>query len=333
MCHLWFARWDRVCARLALTIATLGLAGSFAGAQEGSSESSDGRKLANAGSLLIRLRGGPEGPGPIRGLFAIGPNSDHFRQVGDPGLTDGRLSPGGRYLAAGPPADSPRDKVGVWIYDITGSNPPRRIFNERWQSCWWVNGGKQLLVNAPAEDGLCVVYRIDFDGSNKTKLPITVTGTVKFGSPDGTWLTMLEIKRGPDLHQSRISVIRDDGAETRLLVDEPNGTILHWRVSPDGTKVVYSVATGELDATARTTVWTIGWNGQNKQKVDYPFAQGTIVRPVWSPDSARVALGLTAVGTHGTADQIVVVDPDGKNPLTVKLPLVAAGRAVVLDWK
>jgi dipeptidyl aminopeptidase/acylaminoacyl peptidase len=289
----------------------------------------DGEK-ARPGRLLVLVDERPQiDPAKVqfKGFWAAEPESNAWSQIGDPDLVDGVFSSDARFLAAGRSAGAGAEKVGVWVYDLAAGSPGRRVFDRPFFSCSWANDGKQLFVSASMGALKFETYRLNVDGSNKTKLPIPESEVVMDCSPDGTWLASYDFTPVRE-RRARINVMRTDGTESHAILNEPGGVARNFRFSPDGRKLAYGLSTGELRQT-KSTVWVVDRNGQNRTQVPLALEPGIRCRPFWSPDGTRLAVGLSEVGVRG-GERIVIVDLDGKNLKTLPPP---PWGIKLLDWR
>jgi WD40-like Beta Propeller Repeat len=274
----------------------------------------------------------PPVPGelPFPGIVAAEPGKKDWALIGDPELTDGVVSRDGRYLAAGLSARSGPTRFGVWIFDVSGNKPSRRVFSRPWFACCWGGEDKEVIVSAPAEAGFgkFETFRVpvDGDGIAKTRMPIPENEVVMDCSRDGKWLASFDLSAVRD-GRARINLMRPDGTDRHAIVDEP-GNARYFRISPDGKRVVYALATGE-PRQPNTTLWFVDADGKNRKAVPFPIEPGLKATPVWSPDGTRLAVGTSKVG-RGQNLQIVTIDADGKNSRTQPSP---PGGVTLLDWK
>jgi hypothetical protein len=264
----------------------------------------------------------------VQGLFLVDPATGKLAQACDPGLVDGALAPGGRHLAAGRAAADGPDRFGVWVYDLSGEEPPRRVFPRPFFTCCWTGEGKQLVISAPAGRAKFETYRLNADGTGEVKLPVPEGEYVWDSSRDGAWLATIEVGGGQE-RRARIHLMHPDGTGRHAVLDEPDKLVRSVTFSPDGRKLVYALMEGERRK-EKVALWIVDADGKNRKQVPVEFVPGTFVRQRWSPDGTQLAMSLSVAGAPGRDDRVVVVDIDGKNLRAIPLP---PGRLELLDWK
>jgi Tol biopolymer transport system component len=267
----------------------------------------------------------------FHGLLSVDPETGDFTQLGDcdSDIAGGRLSHGGRSFVAIRPRRSAPERAGVWVYDVTGKTPPRRVF-ERFGIASWSDDGTQIVIGSPVGPGKYETYRVSADGKETVKLPIPEGEYAVDCSRDGSWLLCFNPPRGSQ-HRARICLMRQDGTESDTVLDIPGTTSGVARISQDGRKVVYTLlSTAGPEKETRTTLWVVDSDGENREQVPLEFEPGTWVSPVFSPDGSRLALNLPKFGSSDQDDRVEVVDLDGKNMRRLPLP---PWKNHALDWK
>jgi Tol biopolymer transport system component len=286
---------------------------------------------SKAGKILARaddMAGKIPGDQQFHGMILIDPETGEFNSVGAEGTIAGTLSPDRRYLA-GVVYRGGEAEIGVWVEDLTGKMPRRRVF-KRSGFPSWADGGKTLVIGslANAAQGTYETYRINPDGTGLTELPVDATEYVLDCTPDGSWLASSNPKANRRDSRRHILLSRPDGTETRELIDENHLAL--FRVSPDGREVVYALVT-QGEAKVESHLWLVNINGTDRRRIPIDFGAGVMVRPVWSPDGKRLALGVTRLGVAaGQRSQILLIDRDGRNSKTLALP---DWQLSVFDWK
>jgi Tol biopolymer transport system component len=118
-------------------------------------------------------------------------------------------------------------------------------------------------------------------------------------------------------HGSVINSIRSDGTGQFTLAAA--GSVNYSpNLSPDGTKVLYVKAYGEI--------WVTDANGTNHRRVTLP-AGGSHFEPIWSPDGTQIAF---LAGDAFTVQGIHVMNADGSNQRS--LPLIPSWFSWSIDW-
>src|SRR5262249_30029402 len=112
---------------------------------------------------------------PFKGVAALDPETGKWRTIYQ-GLSigPGPVSPDGRYLVySSDGVDLPADLTGIWVYDMTGQTAlPRRIFERRGEPIW-IDDGRQVVIGVwtPGMNKF-ETWRVNADGSGRTRLPI-----------------------------------------------------------------------------------------------------------------------------------------------------------------
>ena len=243
----------------------------------------------------------------------------------------GPVSPDGRYVVYSSVGRTPDpEQVGIWVYDMTGETRPRRIF-ERKGVPFWVNDGRQVIIGAPVGAGYrkFETWRVNADGTGRTKLPIPETDLVLDCSRDGTWLATRTIG-GEPRHRGRLTLVHPDGTGARHLTEgSPNDDLFSiFKISPDGRSVAY-VEVKTVGEVRSSRLFVVDIEGRQRREIPIPFEPDTAAGVSWSPDGSRLALNSMSGRTK--EGSICLVDRDGSNFRKLPLP---PGRwnLHVCDW-
>ena len=283
---------------------------------------------SKAGRLLVQ-----EHQARSMKLLSVDPDTGESKPAGEFDSPGGKLSPDGRYLLRNHGRPGTPDE-GLWIHDLAGKNPPRKVF-DRFGIASWPSQGDHIIIGCFLAGGKYETYRIKPDGTGLTRLTIPETDFVEDCSQDGAWIAAREKTDG----RTRINVMHPDGSERHAVVDEPNMPSADYWFSPDGKKLAY-VKIDVEDNMARCSLWVVDAGGRERKQVPITFEPGLLVQFRWAPDGHRFGIGLREQGAQRKApaeladDRIVVVDIDGKNRRTL-LSIPGAGplRLFLLDWK
>ena len=275
---------------------------------------------------------GHSGPEGFHGIVAIQPESGKWRTIHRGlELAPGRVSPDGRYfLYSTQNRRLPENEIGIWIYDMSGKLPARRIF-ERMGEPFWSNNGQQVVIGLPVDEKYenYESWRVNADGTGRTKLPVPGTDLVLDCSPDGTWLATRTLS-GEPRHRGRFSLIHPDGTGARHLTEGSvnNDLFSIFRISPDGRNVAY-VEVRTVNGLRHCRLFVVDIEGKNRREIPIDFEPGTTVVPHWSPDGSRLALKLFDSDNNGS---IALVDLDGSHYRKLAAP---PGRwnLYICDWK
>ena len=267
--------------------------------------------------------------GGFMGVVAIDPETGRWRVISEgPNMGAGPVSPDGRFLVYPSLVGDP----GIWVHDMAGRIPPRRIFERRGDPIW-VNEGRQVVIGAGyrGSDGI-ETWRVNADGSGRVRLPISKTDLVLDASRDGSWL-VTRAANGDRRHRGRVTLLRSDGTAARPLTD---GSVdgypfLGPKIAPDGRSVAYAEIT-KVDDAMRVEIFIVDIEGRRKRRIPTHFEPDTYVLVCWSPDGSRLALN--PVSGRNNEGSLWLVDFNGPNFHFRKLPL-PRGRwnVIVCDWK
>ena len=291
----------------------------------------DRPESSSSGPTICRETAGTHG---FMGIVAIDMETAKWRTIFKEGVTiPGRISPDGRYLVS-PRLDVEPDRVdaGVWVYDMTGQTPPRRIFERNGEPFW--------VERRPAGHHRCAgrtgyrkfeTWRVNADGTGRTRLPIPEGDLVLDCSRDGTWLATRTIG-GEPAHKGRLTLVHPDGTGARHLTEGSAKDDLFsiFKISPDGRSVAYAEIK-TVDNVRHARLFVVDIEGKHRREIPITFEPGMTVTVRWSPDGSRLGLNLHRRRDQGSGS-IALVDLDGSNFRKVPLP---PGRwnLHVCDWK
>jgi RNA polymerase sigma factor (sigma-70 family) len=284
-----------------------------------------------SGELIVRAadmgRGRPVDS--FMGMVAIDRETATWRTIFT-GPSHGPLSPDGRYIVCSRVLKDPgEDGAGVWVYDTQGASPPRRIF-ERKGEPFWSDGGRRVVIGVPVGERYdrFETWRVNADGTGRTRLPIPETDLVLDCSQDGTWLATRTIS-GEPAHRGRLTLVHPDGTGARVLTEGSAKDDLFsvFKIAPDGRNVAYVEVKTE-DKVRKCRLFVVDIEGKNRREIPVAFEHGTIVIPFWSPDGSRLALNLF----NDRESSIALVGLDGSDFRKLALP---PGRwnLHICDWK
>ncbi len=269
------------------------------------------------------------------GIAAIDPETGKWQTIyKGRSIGPGRVSPDGRYLVySSPGANLPPALTGIWVYDMTGQRTlPRRIFDRRGEP-FWINDGRQVVIGTWTDPGSdrYETWRVNADGSGRTRLPIPEGDLVLDASRDGTWLATRTLGGDPN-HIGRLTLVHPDGTGARYLTEgsAKDDRFSIFKIAPDGRSVAYAEIT-TVDKVRHAELFIVDIEGRQRRRIPSHFEPGTTVGVNWSPDGSRLVLNLTS--GEDRQGSIVLVDLDGPNYHLRKIPL-PPGRwnLQVCDW-
>ncbi len=269
-----------------------------------------------SGRIIVRaIYCGTEPGVKPEGIIGLDPGTGQA-EITYPVTSPGEASPDGRFIAYGlPGGNRPKEQVGVWVYDLGGEGPGRRVFDREGEPSW-TDRGNSLVIAVEVRPNTWETWRVARDGGGRVRLPIPENLLVVDASPDGSWLAARDV--GADSkHWGALILIRPDGTGSRYLTEgsADKDVFSIFRISPDGREV--ACAEVRTVAGVRTSrLFLMDLDGKNRRELPLPLERGFTAVPVWSPDGARLALGLVAPQTSA----IAVVDRDGRNCRRLPLP-------------
>ena len=173
-------------------------------------------------------------------------------------------------------------------------------------------------------------WRVNADGTGRTRLPIPDGDLVLDCSRDGTWLATRTIG-GEPAHRGRLTLVHPDGTGARYLTEGSANDDLFsiFKISPDGRSIAY-VEIKTVGDVRHSRLFVVDIEGKHPREIPVKFDPGTSVGVCWSPDGSRLALNLLDGRTK--EGSIELVDLDGSNLRKVPLP---PGRwnLHVSDWE
>ena len=167
-------------------------------------------------------------------------------------------------------------------------------------------------------------WRVNADGSGRTRLPIPEGDLVLDASRDGTWLATRTMGGDPR-HRGRLTLVHPDGTGARYLTEgsAKDDRFSIFKIAPDGRSVAYAEIT-TVDKVRHAELFIVDIDGRHRRRIPTHFEPGTTVNVCWSPDGSRLALNI--IDGENKQGSIVLVDLDGPNYPLPQAP--AAARAM-----
>lgn len=127
--------------------------------------------------------------------------------------------------------------------------------------------------------------------------------------PDGTKILVTAQQRGTHYSVWAISAL---GGSARMIRDDALG----WSVSPDGTKVAYTVGAAMFEFGGKE-IWQMGVGGEDPRKIIGVGESQAVTRVQWSPDGQRIAYARLQFESEKLLYSIESCDLSGGKPVTV----------------
>jgi TolB protein len=203
----------------------------------------------------------------------------------------------------------------IWVMNGDGSDPVRVASAENVSVPSWSADGTTIAYTARTDERT-EIHIVSADGTNDRVLHAEdAEGTfaifsAKF-SPDGTQILF---DRGTDLGFD-IFVMNVDGTAGRQLTTTGTDYDPHW--SPDGTQIAFTrQEIVQVDGMRRATsnIFVMNADGTDVRRLTDRDHFSTLLDPEWSPDGTKIAYVNAVTGGPGS---LVVMDPDGSNPVTL----------------
>jgi Tol biopolymer transport system component len=227
-------------------------------------------------------------------------------------------SPDGRQIAfaAVTSSDSEDDPSEIFAMNADGSHRRQltRMGDWAFAPAWSPDGKRLAFTVMPSEDDEPLIYRIDADGRNLTRLG---KGAMPSWSPNGSKLlyTGHEVLKS---ESSTIEVLRlcvmdaADGKNTRRLTDQ-DAMMGAW--SPDGKRIAYIAAS----VSEQGDLFVMNADGSRRRQLTR--TKDSELGPQWSADGRRIfftrfpgqELELHRVEISLDRAEIYVMDADGRN--------------------
>jgi Tol biopolymer transport system component len=263
-------------------------------------------------------------PGGISGMIVIDPENDTWRVVSDG--EGGSLSRDGKRLAY--VRITSEGEIELWLRALDGGDAPKRLAENASYPCWSPDGTQIVFATfvGTAATRTYESWRMNADGSNRTRLALFENELPQDWSPDGEWLAIASREVVTRPYPSNIALIHPDGTGRRPLT-EGDGWHSAASFSPDGRRILFVESIrGEMKTISNLIAMDI--DGQNRRRIPLDREAG-IHRACWSPDGERLAV---SVNDPAAANRftIEIWDNNGKNRRVLPLP---AGLVILMDWR
>ncbi len=207
----------------------------------------------------------------------------------------------------------------IYTMDKDGENrrrvtfmPVSGYFNNGVGFCWSSNGSSLYY---PHND---ILYRVNNDGTGTTQIANAPEGRnfrIINSSHNGEMLVAQTI--GARMTNGEIYLMKVNGKDTVLLVEDLPGIIDYPSFSPDDSKILYTHdISGNLVPDGRqlnTHIFTIDIETGEKTDLSTDKPEGTLdIQPAYSPDGAKIIFVNTSNTGNGERS-IWMMDTDGKN--------------------
>jgi Tol biopolymer transport system component len=282
-----------------------------------------------AAAKLITPQSGAMPGGQVRGVVAIDMNTGAWQLIAatpwPQQASSIRVSPDGKTLVYSVTTalvveidgsmTNPQPEE-IWVCDIEGRNK-RKLVTGKGAGPVWSPDGKYIISSKRRGRDEYDTWRLNADGSDLTKLPLSTNGRVCDWSADGKWLlTTLD----------QIYVVRQDGTGGHRVTNNKDGFIKKPRFAPDSRRIVYVHYPG---GGRPFSLRVVEIDGKNNQEVLREENLAAPQEACWSPDGQHLAAvmfdfvrlpnGQKGERAGGGNRRIIIMDANGLNRRPVRL--------------
>ncbi|HWE40386.1 MAG TPA: hypothetical protein VG406_27790, partial [Isosphaeraceae bacterium] len=210
---------DRITRRDALArlagLATLAATAKSRGGEDDTKERAPARIYFSLIGRQVEQR--PE----MAGILAVDPKDGTWTQVLPGPYQYPRVAPDGRRVLCR--RINPEAERGLYVADLRGEDPPRRIAEGIVGTfSWWPDGSRVVYVLQT--DATFANRQVNADGTGQAEAPIPATERILDVSPDGHWIVTsssrpLEDGSKPRITQGAIYLMHPDGSGERRLLE------------------------------------------------------------------------------------------------------------------
>ena len=139
---------------------------------------------------------------------------------------------------------------------------------------YWINrwpAGHHRHCRSARDGEKFETWRVNADGTGRSKLPIPETDLVLDCSRDGTWLADADHGRRPEPH-GRLTLIHPDGTGARNLTEgSAKGDVFSiFKISPDGRQVAYAEIKTMADV-RHSELFIVDIDGKRRRRIPTTF--------------------------------------------------------------
>jgi Tol biopolymer transport system component len=279
----------------------------------------------------------------VTGVVAINPNTGSWELIAATSqrqrVSSARVLPYGKILVYSVTSvplvglDGKITNTGpeeIWVCDIEGHNK-LKVVTGKGAGPVWSPDGKYIISSKRRGRDEYNTWRLNADGSNLTKIPLSVSGRVCDWSADGKWLlTILD----------QIYVVGQDGTRGQRVTNSKDALIKKPSFAPDSRRIVYvQYPGGDRPLSLRV----VDIDGKNNQEVLREENLAAPQEACWSPNGRHLAVvmfdfemmssGHKGERAGGGNRRIIIMDANGLNRRLIRLHNVSTVTNLgSLDW-